>query len=661
MRPAGLKLRLPLRVPLSLPNVPGLATLLEYFSYHGVWSPGVRLLRSLSIRAKVLLVMGILAAPMLPLALFVVSGQNDEVRINSQRLASMQLAAAASTLRSELGSPATALESGQPLAADGRAQADAALQKAYAEALASGLDIRQTWERGRVDVTRALAEPHGGPSPTNPTVQAALLALQELSVEAVHASAVLSHADKPLQAASELALDVLPSLQSSLALLRRALHAGLSEPRTGEAERYAVGQRQAMALADVKRLQQQAQQRDAQRHGTDAVDLKAVREYTARVEREVLPLGSTPDADRLRRAYADARDEVQSLRMRLLKKVGDQLRASTARAESVRMGVFMALGLAVLVSGYLTYSFFLVMRGGVHQLQQQAKRMADGDLSGQLAPLGQDEVATTMNSMSAALVRLSDLMGSVRQGVGAVKQASEVVAIGNRDIAQRTQATTQGVNGVLDGVQRNAEQLAACGRQVEQVVALVQALRLESARNRKQMQRLRERMGSLRGNSREIGEIVRLIDNIAFRTNILALNASVEASKAGEAGRGFAVVAQEVRSLALRGADAARRIGDIVGRSTEDIEHSGALAEETGQALSNADGHVDSIHSAMDDVARLANAGREESDRILEQLQGIRSDAEQGLHRVRQLAEASGALRAQGENLSYKVGQFRLS
>ena len=121
------------------------------------------------------------------------------------------------------------------------------------------------------------------------------------------------------------------------------------------------------------------------------------------------------------------------------------------------------------------------------------------------------------------------------------------------------------------GVARSVQQLTACGQQVEKVVGLVQSLRLESARNRKQMQRLRERMQSLRGKSQEIGEMVTLIDNIAFRTNVLALNASVEASKAGEAGRGFAVVASEVRALAQRSASAAKEIKDLITVSVEQV------------------------------------------------------------------------------------------
>jgi methyl-accepting chemotaxis protein len=372
-------------------------------------------------------------------------------------------------------------------------------------------------------------------------------------------------------------------------------------------------------------------------------------------------LGASPDPSAVRLAYRQASTDLSLLRQTLAVHVTEQLRRQQSNAEAMRIRVCVALVVAMLLSGYLTYCFFLVMGGGVRQLQQQARRMADGDLSAKLNPLGRDEVAITMNSMSTALTKLSDLLGSVRQGVGAVKQASEVVAGGNRDIAERNQATTRAVNNVFEGVQSNAEQLAACGHQVENVVALVHALRLESARNRKQMQRLRDRMASLRNSSAEIGEIVRLIDNIAFRTSMLALNAAVEAGKAGDAGRGFAVVAHEVRSLAARGADAVRRIGEIVGRSTDDIELSRLLVDDTGDALSRADQHVDDIHVAMDDVANLSHQGRTESNRILEQLQLIRSDAELGLQRVQQLAEASKDLHAQGQSLAYRIGQFRLS
>jgi len=152
-----------------------------------------------------------------------------------------------------------------------------------------------------------------------------------------------------------------------------------------------------------------------------------------------------------------------------------------------------------------------------------------------------------------------------------------------------------------------------------------------------------------------------MIDGIAFRTNILALNAQVEASKAGGAGCGFAVVAQEVRALANRSAESARRVGDIVGRSTLDIEPSRALANETSQAMVEADGHVDAIHTAMQSVATLTQRGDRESATILDEITVLKDGTARNLGLVDQLAVASDALRGQGERLSHKVGLFKLS
>jgi methyl-accepting chemotaxis protein I, serine sensor receptor len=263
--------------------------------------------------------------------------------------------------------------------------------------------------------------------------------------------------------------------------------------------------------------------------------------------------------------------------------------------------------------------------------------------------------------MTTSLARLSDLLATVRHGVASVTQAAEQVALGNGELTERNRAAAGGLQEVVSSVVRYSEQLEACGRQVESVVATVQQLRLDALRNRKQTERLQEQMGSLRTRSREIADIVRLIDGIAFRTNILSLNAQVEASKAGEAGRGFAVVAQEVRSLALRSADSARRIDQIVTRSTEEIERSGELADETSRALASVDGHVDRIHAAMQGVSELTRNGERESAAILQEVKELQDSSGRNQQLAEQLAGAAGSLRSQGTRLSQSIGQFTLA
>ena len=385
------------------------------------------------------------------------------------------------------------------------------------------------------------------------------------------------------------------------------------------------------------------------------------RDLLARIRLSLLAAEPVVDVPALHRDMALAIAQLTELQQAVQQQVLQQLAAQQAAALSQRQWLYGTLAATSLLAAYLVYSFFLVMRGGLGLLNQQMHRMAKGDLSARPMARGGDEVADTLHAMTVSLARLSDLLASVRQGVGSITQASQQIADGNADLSSRSRRAGEGLDQLVLGVTRYSEQLQACTLRVESVVTTVRELRLASVRNRKQMQRLQDRMGSLRGKSREIGEIVNLIDTIAFRTNILALNASVEASKAGDAGRGFSVVAQEVRALATRSADSARRIAEIVSGSTLEIEQSGALADETGQSIQQADVHADAIHAAMSNVAELTHQGDRESAAILDEVKVLQDSTAKNLALVEQLALASDALRGQGERLSHKVGLFKLS
>lgn len=681
------RLSLTLRWPSSARWATGLDLAREFFAYHGVWALGVRALRRLSVRAKIGVVMSLLMLPLLPLTWHWVAEQNDTVAETTQRLSGLRLASLADELAVVMNEQWMALEDGRP-AADARlAPAHARLQQAYQAAHANGLPVQQAWERTRLPIERAVNAGEVSAATRAELTSGALLALWDLHSVAVESASIAATGDRALHATASLALETLPALQADLAQLRGLLQgpstievqgplmrllpppqapataaAGQHHRLLSQASAVALARRRIDELATLPRAGQAATGAGTST-STDALPLPAVQAYLAAVEREVLAFEAPAAAASapLRAAYLAARQETQALRLKLLAEVDQQLQAGQAQARQDRQRLFAALSLSIGLALYLLYAFFLVMRGGLVQLQQQMGRMALGDLSARVRPLGDDEVANTLQSMNTALKRLSDLLASMRQGVAAVTQATQQVAKGNADLSTRNRDTSSHLASMVSSVTLYAEQLQACGHQVEAVVHTVQSLRLEAARNRKQMRRLNERLLAMRSNSREIGEIVTLIDSITFRTNLLALNASVEASKAGEAGRGFAVVAQEVRNLAQRGAASARRIGDIVARSTDDIEHSSSLADETERSLAAADDHVDQIHGAIEDVARLTRSGEQASAAILVQLTQIKDANAQDLGLVEQLATASDALHAQGERLAHKVNQFQLA
>ena len=610
----------------------------------------------------------VLALPLLPLMGQQIIDRNATVQKSQRRLAGLAVASTAYDLARLLDWQREALELKQLAAPTAQAVALQNLLAAVDQAELIGLPLAAVLKTHQAMLELALAGTAQSPSSRAESLAAARGALQQLRRTAVESSELLLTPDPVLDASASLAVDTLPALHRQLASLRSlgTRMGGLLEKdaRPGpELHALTVAMAGAATTADNLLLQAESAlgRLRALGHGAGSAGLGLPRDLLARIRLNMLAAEPAVDVPALHRDMALATGQVTALQQTEQQQVLQQLTAQQAEALTQRQWLFGALAATTGLATYLMYSFFLVMRGGLGMLNQQVHRMAKGDLSARPMARGGDEVADTLHAMTVSLASLSDLLASVRQGVGSITQASQQIADGNADLSTRSRRAGEGVDQLVLGITRYAEQLQACTRRVESVVTTVHALRLASVRNRKQIKRLQDRMGSLRGKSREIGEIVNLIDNIAFRTNILALNASVEASKAGDAGRGFSVVAQEVRALATRSADSARRIAEIVSSSTLEIEQSGALADETGQSIQSADAHTDAIHAAMSSVAELTHQGDRESAAILDEVRLLQDSTAKNLALVEQLAVASNALRGQGERLSHKVGLFKLS
>jgi methyl-accepting chemotaxis protein len=355
------------------------------------------------------------------------------------------------------------------------------------------------------------------------------------------------------------------------------------------------------------------------------------------------------------RAGASAQD-----RRAMLTQLQRAVAAQHTRVSDRLGGLAIALTLSLMWGGYLLVCAYRVLQGGLSHVTACVQRIKSGDLSHPAHALGRDELGQIIDDLGLAGQKLTDMLASAGLGVQAVSHAAQQVATGNSDLASRNRVSTDKVASVVEGVGHYTLQLEACRAEVQSVVNAIEALTLESLRSRHQMASLVDTMRTLSGRSHEIGEIVSLIDGIAFRTNVLALNASVEANKAGESGKGFAVVAHEVRSLALKAAQSAQRIGGVVHASTVDIGLGTALAQEAEKQLSRMDAHVGRIQHASERVASMTRDGEAESENILEELRHIKAGMDQNLKLVDQLSAASGSLSMQSERLQIKLRQFKL-
>ena len=189
----------------------------------------------------------------------------------------------------------------------------------------------------------------------------------------------------------------------------------------------------------------------------------------------------------------------------------------------------------------------------------------------------------------------------------------------------------------------------------------VRAVRTEAEESGDVVARAVEAMSAIHTSATEVAKIIGVIDEIAFQTSLLALNAGVEAARAGDAGRGFAVVAQEVRALAQRSAESAKEIKGLISASTQQVDMGVNLVGKTGQALARMAGKVGEIDVL---VTGIASAAQDQARRLAE----INSNANQMDQATRENAAMADEMTIVGRNLagearelSELVGRFEVA
>lgn len=224
--------------------------------------------------------------------------------------------------------------------------------------------------------------------------------------------------------------------------------------------------------------------------------------------------------------------------------------------------------------------------------------------------------------------------------------ANKVASASNQQAAaiEQTSASLEEMNAMIS---RNAQSSAEAKRISNQT----QTAALEGKSN---MDLLIQSMGGISQSSKKIEEIMKLIDDIAFQINLLALNASVEAARAGEQGKGFAVVAEAVRNLAHKSASAAKDIGSLIHESQERIKQGQHVAEQSAQSVKII---ADSVEKVAHHNSEIAIASQEQAEGI-SQINKAISDLEKTT--IDNSSVAESASRYAKQSLAQAEGLMRL-
>ncbi|MBK5474733.1 methyl-accepting chemotaxis protein [Pseudomonas fluorescens] len=317
-----------------------------------------------------------------------------------------------------------------------------------------------------------------------------------------------------------------------------------------------------------------------------------------------------------------------------------------------------------------------------------AHRIAEGDLSHDIQTRRRDELGQLQRSMAQMTLNLRGLIGNISDNARQIASAAEELAAitvqtragvsHQRDETEQVATAMNQMLATAQEVARHAEQASIAAAEANQqaelgdqvvtdAVAQIEHLAHEMARSS-------QAMLALQHESQKIGSVLEVIKSVSQQTNLLALNAAIEAARAGEAGRGFAVVADEVRSLAQRTQQSAEEIEGLIGglhsgtQQVADImdysrtltDNSVTLTRNAGDALTEIARTVAVIQEMNPQIAAAAEEQSAVAEEINRSVLKVRDASEQTATASEQTAAASLELARLGTDLQQCVGRFKV-
>lgn len=344
--------------------------------------------------------------------------------------------------------------------------------------------------------------------------------------------------------------------------------------------------------------------------------------------------------------------------------LSDQLQMRIDDANFKNCIVLSVSIIAVLLAIYLFIGMYLSVIENIKRVVMAVHCVAEGDLSSRVEVVGRDEmrdIANDMNQMTANLEhlveRLSGAIDTLSESAGNLKSVTVSTIAGVQEQKSGTELIASSMTtmtSVASDVDQNSEvasqSTVEADKEAQQGMELVSRLQNVMKDMQQESSRSQEALNRLVEDSKDIGQVSSAINEIAEQTNLLALNAAIEAARAGEQGRGFAVVADEVRTLAQRTQEQTNQIHDIITKLQQATQDTRVSMEQSREQMNLSVEEATVVGDALQRISQVISTINEMSTEIPNSATEQSSVTKKVANQVEQIASISESTKQGAED-----------